>query len=269
MTNNATRAATTIDQHYDIVNVDTIKTHPRNIRKGELQTIRQSIEQNGFYGACVVQKSTGLIIAGNHRYIAARAAGLTELPVISVDVTDDEALRIMLVDNRSSDVSTNDDEALAALLLELSASDTGLNGTGFDDDSLNDLLAAIQESDESAVHATDGAPVDEGRKTLTERFGVPPFSVLDARQGYWQARKRSWLALGIKSEVGRGGGSAAPAHCPDVTRNNDGTLNYAGTNGQSKRFDRQRAPNAAPGGSPRPAMDYSKKQRGTGTGKAI
>jgi DNA modification methylase len=40
--------------------------------------------------------------------------------------------------------------------------------------------------------------------TLRERFLVPPFSVLDARQGYWQARKRSWIDLGIQSELGRG-----------------------------------------------------------------
>lgn len=42
--------------------------------------------------------------------------------------------------------------------------------------------------------------------TLQERFGVPPFSILDARQGYWQRRKRQWLKLGIQSELGRGGG---------------------------------------------------------------
>lgn len=45
-----------------------------------------------------------------------------------------------------------------------------------------------------------------GHRSLTETFGAPPFSVLDARQGYWQERKRQWLALGIKSEIGRGGG---------------------------------------------------------------
>lgn len=39
---------------------------------------------------------------------------------------------------------------------------------------------------------------------LIERWIVPPFSVLDARQGYWQKRKRQWLALGIKGELGRG-----------------------------------------------------------------
>ena len=42
------------------------------------------------------------------------------------------------------------------------------------------------------------------RLKLTERFLVPPFSVLDARQGYWQERKEMWLGLGIQSELGRG-----------------------------------------------------------------
>lgn len=40
---------------------------------------------------------------------------------------------------------------------------------------------------------------------LAREFGVPPFSILDSRQGYWQDRKREWLALGIRSELGRGG----------------------------------------------------------------
>jgi len=40
-------------------------------------------------------------------------------------------------------------------------------------------------------------------KSLQERFGVPPFSILDTKQGYWQDRKRLWLSLGIKSELGR------------------------------------------------------------------
>jgi len=39
---------------------------------------------------------------------------------------------------------------------------------------------------------------------LADKFGIVPFSVLDARQGEWQSRKAAWLSLGIKSEVGRG-----------------------------------------------------------------
>ena len=39
--------------------------------------------------------------------------------------------------------------------------------------------------------------------SLAGRFGVPPFSILDSSQSYWSERKGDWLALGIKSEVGR------------------------------------------------------------------
>ena len=41
------------------------------------------------------------------------------------------------------------------------------------------------------------------RPGLADRFIVPPFSVLDGRQGYWLNRKRAWLAMGIQSELGR------------------------------------------------------------------
>lgn len=43
----------------------------------------------------------------------------------------------------------------------------------------------------------------EATSVLADRFGIPPFSVLNAREGAWQERKRAWISLGIKSEVGR------------------------------------------------------------------
>ncbi len=39
--------------------------------------------------------------------------------------------------------------------------------------------------------------------SLADKFGVPPFSVLDRRGGEWQDRKRQWGRLGIQSEIGR------------------------------------------------------------------
>lgn len=41
------------------------------------------------------------------------------------------------------------------------------------------------------------------RKSLKDEFLVPPFSVLDTRQGYWQDRKKQWKLIGIKSDEGR------------------------------------------------------------------
>ena len=50
-----------------------------------------------------------------------------------------------------------------------------------------------------------GEPVRKAKAgPLAERFEFPPFSVLNAREGEWQERKRAWIAMGIKSELGRG-----------------------------------------------------------------
>ncbi|HNZ85603.1 MAG TPA: chromosome partitioning protein ParB, partial [Paludibacteraceae bacterium] len=45
--------------------------------------------------------------------------------------------------------------------------------------------------------------VKEQNKKLSDRFIIPPFSVLDTRCGEWQDRKRYWLSIGIESELGR------------------------------------------------------------------
>lgn len=41
------------------------------------------------------------------------------------------------------------------------------------------------------------------RGKIAEAFTVPPFSVLNAREGFWQERKRMWMNMGIESETGR------------------------------------------------------------------
>lgn len=38
---------------------------------------------------------------------------------------------------------------------------------------------------------------------LRDKYIEPPFTLLDAKQGKWQQRKRSWLNRGLKSEIGR------------------------------------------------------------------
>jgi hypothetical protein len=94
------------------------------------------------------------------------------------------------------------------------------------------------------------------RPSLADRFGIPPFSVLDARQGAWQARKRAWIGLGIQSELGRGGGSGTW-----IASEETGT--------PADRQQAYRNKEASPGGSPRPACDYSNRERGDGAGRPI
>ena len=44
---------------------------------------------------------------------------------------------------------------------------------------------------------------EQQNRKLSDRFIIPPFSVLDTKQGIWQQRKNYWLSSGIKSEEGR------------------------------------------------------------------
>lgn len=131
-----TPAAHVIDQSVELVPVDHVKAHPRNPRRGDLDAISDSIATNGFYGAVVAQRSTGFILAGNHRYLAAKEAGLGDIPVMWVDVDDDLAVRILLADNRTNDLAHYDDAALVELLQSLPE----LTGTGYDPAALDQLL---------------------------------------------------------------------------------------------------------------------------------
>jgi len=49
-----------------------------------------------------------------------------------------------------------------------------------------------------------GDPIKQETKSpVAKEFIVPPFSILDAKHGEWQERKRAWAAMGIQSEKGR------------------------------------------------------------------
>lgn len=98
-------------------------------------------------------------------------------------------------------------------------------------------------------------------ESLAERWIVPPFSVLDSKQGRWQTRKRQWLALGIQSELGRGQ-TLTCGISPDGTSTDDPTKTYT-DRARRKRID------SSPGGSPMPAADYKNRQRGDGRGRPL
>lgn len=157
-----------VNQAYEMVPVSDLSPHPDNPRRGNVDLIAESIEANGFYGGLVVQRSTGHVLAGNHRFRAAQQVGIEEVPVMWVEVDDDVARRILLVDNRSADLAANDDTELLALLESL---DFELEGTGYSPDDLDDLKALLGKIEETAAEETgarfaDDGEVVEGVKTL-------------------------------------------------------------------------------------------------------
>jgi len=131
-------------QKIETVPIGSLKHHPKNPRKGDVKSITESIEHNGFYGVVVAQKSTGYVLAGNHRMMAAKAAGLDSLPVAYVDLDDATALKILLADNRTNDLATYDNKELAELLADVSNT-IGLDGTGFDEAFLDGLIGELAQ----------------------------------------------------------------------------------------------------------------------------
>lgn len=130
-----------IAQSYDpAFPIDQLVEHPDNPRRGDEGAIEESMAAHGFYGAVLAQSSTRRIIAGNHRCRVAARRGEATVPVLWLDVDDDRARRLLLVDNRTSDDATYDDRELARLLEDLAALDDGLIGTGYDPADLAKLL---------------------------------------------------------------------------------------------------------------------------------
>lgn len=109
------------DQDYEVVPIGSVKLHPRNNNKGDIEAIRESMQANDFYGACIVQRKTKYILAGNHRWLVGKDEGLTEIPVIWLDVDDKTALRILIADNATARRAKVDHEATIKILRSIGA----------------------------------------------------------------------------------------------------------------------------------------------------
>ena len=135
--------------------------HPRNVRQGDVGAIVTSMEAHGQYRPIVVQKETGNILAGNHTFQAAKALGWDKIAVTYVDCDDEQALRILLADNRANDLASYDDNALVELLTELAEGAGGLDGTLFEPEDLQTLLNDLANDDFSPTNPS-GDPVEFG-----------------------------------------------------------------------------------------------------------
>lgn len=152
------------------VTVKSLKMFHRNPRVGDVDTIAISLEENGQYKPIIVNKGskTGRkneILAGNHTYLGARKEltylggdgkpktkkAWTHILVSFVDVDEETAAKIVLVDNRAADKGTYDDDILAELLKGMD--DT--TGTGYLDVEVDEILAGIEEATRAAEDDID------------------------------------------------------------------------------------------------------------------
>src|SRR6202451_1868217 len=90
------------------VPIEFLKPNPRNPRRdfsdAELAELADSIRQHGVIQPIVVRQVKGAqdrfeIIAGERRWRASQIAGLHDVPIVPVDVSDSDALEIMIIEN--------------------------------------------------------------------------------------------------------------------------------------------------------------------------
>ena len=190
-----------------MTSVKDLKTDHKNARKRTDRSSKLIAESLQRYGAArsIVIDEENRILAGNGTIEGAKAAGIKNVRVIETDGTEiiavkrtglseDEKVGLALADNRTSDLSDWDQEMLCQLSNEHDLA------PWFDEAELADL---IPSDDLDELNDAESKKADAFK--LSDRFGIAPFTILNAREGWWQERKRQWLTLGIQSEVGRKG----------------------------------------------------------------
>jgi len=170
--------------------------NPRN-NDDAVAGVMASIREYGFGAPIVARAENRMIIGGHTRWKAAIELGLTDVPVRFLDISEEKAKALALADNRLGETADWNEDALRDVLIDLQSTDLDLSVLGWNEWELTHLLEPAGESE-------DVGPTP----TLFDRFGFPPFSVLDSRKGIWQERKRAWISIGIRSEIGRGDGLA-------------------------------------------------------------
>ena len=88
-----------------MIPIEALKPHPDNPRKdvGDITELAESIKANGVFQNLTVLKGDILdgytVVIGHRRLAAARAAGLTELPCMVVEMDEREQISTMLLEN--------------------------------------------------------------------------------------------------------------------------------------------------------------------------
>lgn len=165
------------------------ENNPRNNEKA-VDAVASSISNFGFKVPIIID-GNNVIVAGHTRLKAARKLGMDLVPCIMADdLTDDQIKAFRLADNKVSEFATWD---FSKLEEELANIEMDMDSFGFDMEELEREMASATTSE----HVDTSVP-----GSLADRFIVPPFSVLDTKQGYWQNRKRTWNTM-LDSGKGR------------------------------------------------------------------
>lgn len=147
-----------------LVPIDTVQQHPLNPNNGDTEGIAASMDANTMFDPVGVQTSTGYIIDGNHRYAALLYHESPVIPVVWLDVDDDEALRILIVANSLAQKAQMDQASVLALIRDHDWEDTAdLMALGLTADDISKMEQAVAATPIPDMHGY-GEAIPTGNK---------------------------------------------------------------------------------------------------------
>ena len=118
-----------------------------------------SIEEFDFTTTLTIQAGTNRIIAGHTRLKAALQLGIKKLPCIILDISDEDAARLAIVDNKSNEIAQWNEEKLSEIIKEYDPKD--LEILGFSQDELDELTNHNHEPPPKTVEPPPKAFVNQ------------------------------------------------------------------------------------------------------------
>jgi DNA modification methylase len=156
--------------HIEIWQIDRIIAYPKNPRvhsKTQVAQILASMRKFGVVNPVLTDKN-GILIAGHARLLAAREAGLTQLPVIILDhLSEAETRELRIADNKITENARWNEEMLSAELAALLEEEIDLTALGFSELELKNLLAGLEHE----FGAIDDDAVPEPSQTAVTVLG--------------------------------------------------------------------------------------------------
>jgi DNA modification methylase len=129
-------------EHVAIDDLKPDPANPRRISDDELEALTRSLQEYGFVQPVLARREDNTVIGGHQRLLAARRLGTKKVPVIFLDLTQEQARVLNLGLNKIS--GQWDQELLARMVADLSELETvDLGLSGFSEDELDKLLKSL------------------------------------------------------------------------------------------------------------------------------